>query len=75
MIRTVLCCAQNTKFHFVESNKKSGVRQLPRPRWCLLVMRFTVLHILLLRLVELPLHHQMVLQLLGGEGLQKPEGG
>lgn len=75
MIRTILYCAQNVEFDFVRFDKKRGARQLPRPRWRLLVMRFAVLYILLIRLIQLPLYHKVVLQLLGGEGLQKPEGG
>ena len=54
--------------------KKTGARPWPRPGGSQ-IMFLAVLHILLIRLVELLLHHQMVLQLLGGEGLQKPEGG
>ena len=75
MIRTVLYHAQNGVFHFVEYDKKAGARPMPCPRWCLLMMLLAVLHVALIRLIQLPLHHEVVLQLLGGEGLQKPEGG
>ena len=54
---------------------KTEARPSPRPRWCLLMMLLAVAYILLIRLVQLPLHQQVVLQLLGGEGLQHPEGG
>ena len=75
MIRTILYCAQNAGLHFVEYDKKAGARHWPRPRWCLLMMLLAVLHVALIRLIQLPLYHKVVLQLLGGEGLQHSEGG